>query len=172
MDRATPLRYVALRYFNVAGCYPAWGVGIKGEDSTFIIPNIMKTVTGDKKFLTIFGDDYDTPDGTCIRDYVFVVDLCLAHLMALKALDNGMESQVFNIGTGRGSSVRELISASEAITGKKINVKIGKRRDGDVAKIIASPKKAERMLKWKCKAGVEEILRTSWAWQKSLSKCQ
>lgn len=168
--RATAMRYIVLRYFNVVGCCPEWGVGIKGDSSTFLVPNIMKTAAGEKKYLTIFGKNYNTSDGTCIRDYVFVVDLCLAHLAALKALEKGMGSQTLNIGTGKGFSVRELVDVAEAVTKRKINIRIGKRRKGDAEKIVADPRKAEKILKWKCEVGIREILRTSWDWQEKLLK--
>ncbi|GBL18924.1 UDP-glucose 4-epimerase [Anaerolineaceae bacterium] len=124
LSRATELRYATLRYFNVAGCHLEWGIGTKTRDTSFLIPSVMQVACGEKQMVTVFGDDYDTPDGTCIRDYISVVDLCEAHLLAYKALDGNGQNQVFNIGTGHGLSVMEIIRHAEKVTGKSIRYEL------------------------------------------------
>lgn len=169
LSRATKLRYATLRYFNVAGCHPEWGIGTKTRDTTFLIPSIMQVACGEKQSLTVFGDDYDTPDGTCIRDYISVLDLCEAHLLAYKALDGGGQNQVFNIGTGHGLSVLEIIRHAEKVTGKGIRHEFAKRRPGDTGQIYANPEKAKQLLGWASHTSTTEILRSAWEWQKRLS---
>ncbi len=117
--------YISLRYFNVAGAHPSGGIGEWHNPETHLIPNILKVANGQKKKLIIFGDDYPTPDGTCIRDYIYIEDLCQAHLLALKALREGMRSDVFNLGDGSGYSIKEVVQAAEKVISKKVNVEIG-----------------------------------------------
>ena len=168
ISHATKLHYATLRYFNVAGCHPEWGVGIKVWDTTFLIPSIMQVACGERKALTVFGSDYDTRDGTCIRDYLSVLDLCEAHLLAYKALDGNVQNEVFNIGTGHGLSVLEIIRHAEMVTGKSIRYKFAERRPGDAAQIYANPEKAKQILGWASHTSTTEMLRSVWAWQKML----
>ena len=162
---AHDFRYVTLRYFNVAGSHPSADIGILVEKPTHLIPSIMAVLSGRKRFIEVFGDDYDTPDGTCIRDYIYVMDLCLAHLLALEYLKNEMPSDVFNLGSGRGFSVKEVINAAEKVVGQKINTKIARRRPGDITKIVADFTKAHKILGWKPQGTLEQIIRTSWAFE-------
>ena len=169
ISHATKLRYATLRYFNVAGCHPEWGIGIKARDTTFLIPSIMQVADGAKQSLTVFGNDYGTLDGTCIRDYISVLDLCEAHLLAYKALDGNGQNQVFNIGTGQGLSVMEIIRRAEMVTGKSIRYEFAERRPGDAAQIYANPEKAKQILGWVSHTSTTEMLQSAWAWQKMLS---
>ena len=167
--RATKLRYATLRYFNVAGCHEKWGIGIQTRDSTFLIPSLMQVACGVKQSLTIFGNDYDTPDGTCIRDYISVLDLCEAHLLAYKALDGDGQNQVFNIGTGHGLSVLDIIRHAKKVTGKNIPYEFAERRPGDAGQIFANSQKAGKLLGWASHTSLTEILHSAWEWQKRLS---
>ncbi len=153
------IEYVALRYFNAAGA-----VGSLGEDhrpETHLIPLVLMAAAGSLPALTINGDDYDTPDGTCIRDFVHVLDLSSAHILALGRTG----SSVYNVGTSKGHSVKEVIAAAEKVTGKKIPVKIGARRPGDPARLVADGGKIQRELKWKPKhSDLEKIVDGAWTW--------
>ena len=169
ISRATNLHYATLRYFNVVGCHANWGIGIKTRDTTFLIPSIMQVACGEKQSLTVFGNDYDTPDGTCIRDYISVLDLCEAHLLAYKALDGIGKNEVFNIGTGHGLSVLEIIRHAEKVTGERIRHEFAARRPGDAGQIYANPEKAKRLLGWASHTSTTEMLRSAWEWHKSLS---
>lgn len=168
--KAHDFRYITLRYFNVAGSHEALGIGIRYSEVTHLIPSILRVANKRKKRLVVFGDDYNTPDGSCIRDYIYVVDLCRAHLCALRGLDRGFKSDVFNLGCGNGFSVKEVIETARAITGKDIPVTIGKRRPGDPPKVVASSRKAGRILKWKPQATLEKIIQTSWDWERAEAK--
>lgn len=161
--------YITLRYFNAAGAHPSGDIGQKGHAITHLVPNVLKVVKGDKKELVIFGNDYPTKDGTCIRDYIHVMDLCNAHLLALRELTLGkVKNDVFNLGNGSGYSVKEIILETEKVTGLKVKTKIGPRRAGDPARIVASSKKAEKVLGWRTKYGMDDIIKTAWAWEKKL----
>ncbi len=164
--RATDLRFVALRYFNAAGAHESGALGERHNPETHLIPNILKTVTGERERLTIFGDDYPTPDGTCIRDYVHIDDLASAHILSLDALARGMKSEYFNLGSGRGTSVKRLVKAAERVTGRKIPFAVGPRRAGDPARLVASSQKAWRVLRWKPRHDIESILGSAWAWER------
>ena len=155
-------RQVIFRYFNVAGSHPSADIGIKMEEPTHLIPNIMKVLSGKKKNLAVFGEDYHTLDGTCIRDYIYVMDLCRAHLLALEFLERGMQSEVFNLGSGTGFSVKQVIAAAEKVVGKKIKIKSAGRRPGDVTRSVASFAKAQQMLGWKPAATLEQMIKTAW----------
>jgi len=160
--------YIALRYFNAAGAHPSGKIGQKGKLITHLIPNILKVAKGDKKELVIFGENYPTKDGSCIRDYIHVMDLCNAHLLALKVIQSGkVRNEVFNLGSGKGFTVKEMVKMAEKVTGKKVKVKIGPRRPGDPAKIVASSKKANRILGWKPEIGLNQIIDSAWQWQNS-----
>ena len=159
------LRYIALRYFNVAGSHPVDRIGIKYKTVTHLIPSILKVASGERDEFRIFGGDHPTPDGTCIRDFIYVMDLCDAHLLALRALERGAGSDVFNLGNGNGFSVRQVLKVAEEVTGKKIGVRVAPRRPGDPARIVASSDKAKRVLGWKPKADLRQIVRTAWDWE-------
>ena len=167
-SRAYGLRYVALRYFNAAG---ADGSGTIGEDhtpETHLIPLILQTALGQRDSIKIFGTDYPTPDGTCIRDYIHVTDLAQAHILAMDYLMNGGESNIFNLGNGVGFTVKEVIDTAREVTGHPIPAKTTPRRAGDPAQLIASSEKARRVLGWHPEhADLREIIETAWNWHKN-----
>ena len=166
VSRANGVRYVSLRYFNAAGALPDGSIGEDHATETHLIPLILQVPTGRRDHITVFGDDYPTPDGTCLRDYIHVVDLADAHVLALEYLRKGGASDIFNLGNGQGFSVKEMIAAAEKATGKKIVAEIGARRAGDPAQLIASSDKARRILGWQPHfIDVEEIIATAWKWQ-------
>jgi UDP-glucose 4-epimerase len=166
-DRAHGLRYVSLRYFNAAGADPDGGMGERHDPETHLIPNILKAALGQVPALNVFGTDFPTPDGTAVRDYIHVADLAAAHVLALRhLLDNG-GSEVVNLGTNRGYSVKEVIDAAEKITGRRVPREERPRREGDVPVLLASKEKAERLLGWKLRySDLETILRTAWNWHR------
>jgi len=165
VSRADGVRYVSLRYFNAAGALSDGSIGEDHKTETHLIPLILQVPNGKRAHITIYGDDYKTPDGTCLRDYIHVVDLADAHVLALEYLRKGGESDIFNLGNGQGFSVKEMIAAAEKATGKKIAAEIGARRAGDPAQLIASSDKARRILGWQpCFTDVEEIIATAWKW--------
>ena len=159
---------VLLRYFNPVGSHDS---GLIGDDPSGVpnnlVPYLTKVVNGDLEQLSVFGDDYNTPDGTCIRDYIHVVDLAIAHVKSLEYLDklNNNESDVFNLGTGSGSSVLDLINSFEKSTDKKVNYKIVGRRDGDIEAIYCNPKKANNILEWKTKYDLFDMMKSAWNYQ-------
>jgi len=155
---------VALRYFNVAGSAADGSLGEDHEPETHLIPAILQAAMGRRERLTIFGDDYPTPDGTCVRDYIHVEDLCAAHIVAMNSLRLG-ELQTYNLGIGRGYSVREVFDAAERVTGRKIPVEIGPRRPGDPAVLFADSQKIQRELGWKPRyTDIDQIVATAWNW--------
>lgn len=164
-DRAWGLKSVFLRYFNASGCSVDGLIGEDHEPETHLIPNILLTLTGEKEYIEVFGTDYDTPDGTCIRDYIHVDDLADAHLKAVDYLMKGGSTECFNLGTGLGLSVREILETAEKVTGKKIPVRYGPRREGDPPRLIANPAKAKEILGWEaqCK-DANKIVETAWKW--------
>ncbi len=162
------LRFVSLRYFNAAGAIENGSIGEDHKCETHLIPLILQVPLGKRDHITIFGEDYPTHDGTCLRDYIHVVDLADAHILALNYLRSGGDSEIFNLGNGRGFSVKEIISAAEKVTAQKIKTEIGARRAGDPAKLIASSDKAKKILHWKPRfSDVEEIIATAWNWHKN-----
>lgn len=161
--------YITLRYFNAAGAHPSGEIGELRNPETHLIPNILKVANGVKDELTISGDDYPTQDGTCIRDYIHVQDLCKAHLLALDALNNGVKNEIFNLGNGNGYSVREVVNMVEKITGREVKARVGPRRPGDPAKLVACAKKAKKVLGWSSNSNLEEVIKTAWKWEKSIS---
>ncbi len=164
-DRAFGIRFVALRYFNVAGAHPSGEIGEDHTPETHLIPLVLQVANGQREAITVFGDDYATPDGTCIRDYIHVTDLVDAHVLALDYLEADGASDVFNLGTETGFSVLEIIEAARSTTGHAIPVKTGERRAGDPAMLIASPDKAKRVLGWKPeRSTIETILTDAWNW--------
>ena len=165
VSRASGVRYVSLRYFNAAGALPDGSIGEDHKTETHLIPLILQVPTGRRDHITVYGDDYPTPDGTCLRDYIHVVDLADAHMRALDYLRRGGESDIFNLGSGSGFSVKEMIAAAEKATGRTIAVEIGARRAGDPAQLIASSEKARTVLGWQPQfTDVEEVIGTAWRW--------
>lgn len=164
-ELAHGIKYVALRYFNVAGARESAVIGEDHHPETHLIPIVLQVALGQRDHMTIFGDDYDTPDGTCIRDYVHVEDLINAHLLALGYLENDGESNIFNLGSSQGFSVKEIVEAARTVTGKEIPIEMGERRAGDPAKLIASPEKAKTMLGWEpTRTSTEKIIQDAWNW--------
>ncbi|WP_313991790.1 UDP-glucose 4-epimerase GalE [uncultured Selenomonas sp.] len=165
VSRAHGVRYVSLRYFNAAGALPDGSIGEDHRTETHLIPLILQVPTGRRDHITVFGDDYPTPDGTCLRDYIHVVDLADAHVRALAYLRRGGESDIFNLGNGQGFSVKEMIAAAEQATGRTIKVEIGARRAGDPAQLIASSEKARAVLGWQpVFTDVAQVIGTAWRW--------
>ena len=166
-DRAYGIRYAALRYFNAAGSNTDVDIGEDHAPETHLIPLVMQTALGKRDHLGIYGDDYPTPDGTCVRDYIHVRDLAEAHLLALEYLDKGGESGPFNLGVGDGFSVKEIIETARKVTGKPIPAVIEPRRAGDPSVLIASNAKAAKVLGWKPSRGLTDIIADAWAWHLS-----
>lgn len=165
---ASDLRYVALRYFNVAGAKADASIGEDHDPETHLVPIILQVALGQREHLAIFGDDYDTPDGTCIRDYVQVEDLIAAHILALEYLKKGGDSNVFNLGSSQGYSVKEMLEAAREVTGKEIPAVVAPRRAGDPSVLIAASDKAKDVLGWQPKYDdVKEIIGTAWRWHES-----
>ncbi|MDQ0428609.1 UDP-glucose 4-epimerase [Planomicrobium stackebrandtii] len=162
------LKFVSLRYFNVAGARETAEIGEDHRPESHLVPLILQTALGQREEITVFGDDYDTADGTCIRDYVHVEDLIRAHLLALEYLRNDGESNVFNLGSSQGFSVNEMISTARSVTGKEIPVKIGPRRAGDPSVLIASSDKAKQVLGWNpAFTSITKIIEDAWKWHSS-----
>ncbi|MFO0603443.1 MAG: UDP-glucose 4-epimerase GalE [Polyangiales bacterium] len=157
------LRYAALRYFNAAGAAPERGLGERHEPETHLIPAALDVALGRRARLEVFGDDYPTPDGTCVRDYVHVLDLADAHLAAVDHLARGGEGGAFNLGAGVGRSVAEVAEAVRRVTGRPVPVAYGPRRPGDPAVLVASPAKAERVLGWRARrSSLERVVGDAW----------
>jgi UDP-glucose 4-epimerase len=168
-----PFKSIILRYFNPIGAHPSAEIGeLPNGVPQNLVPFITQTAMGIRKELSVFGDDYNTPDGSCIRDYINVVDLAKAHVIAMnRMLENKSKDnlEIFNLGTGRGVSVLELINAFEKSTGVKVPYKIVERREGDIEKVWANPEHANKVLGWTAKETVEDTLVTAWNWQKKLN---
>jgi UDP-glucose 4-epimerase len=165
-DRAYDLRFTALRYFNAAGATEKHGE--HHDPETHLIPNVLNAAVGKLPFVSVFGSDYPTPDGTAIRDYIHVEDLCSAHILAMKHLRNGGTSQFLNLGTGRGHSVKEVIETARHVTGRPIEMRMGARRPGDPPRLIAQADKARSVLGWRPRFGdLETIVRSAWQWQEA-----
>ena len=166
-SRAYGLRYVSLRYFNAAGADHRAGIGEDHRPETHLIPLILDVALGRRKEIEIFGTDYKTRDGTCIRDYIHVSDLAEAHLLALNYLREGGDSDAFNLGTGKGYSVKEVVEATRRITGREIKVRIAPRREGDPPVLIADPSKAWEVLNWRQRyTEIGEIIESAWEWHR------
>lgn len=162
-DSAYGMKFVALRYFNAAGATET--AGEDHEPETHLIPLVLEAARGKREFVSIYGDDYATPDGTAIRDYIHISDLSQAHLLALDYLESQNESQFINLGNGDGYSVKEVIETAEEVTGKEIRTKIAARRAGDPSKLVANAAKAKRVLGWQPRfPELEQIIRSAWKW--------
>jgi UDP-glucose-4-epimerase GalE len=166
-DRAYGLRFASLRYFNAAGADESGEIGELHDPETHLIPLALRAVGGNGAELQIYGSDYPTPDGTCVRDYVHVNDLAEAHVRALQHLEAGKESLAMNLGTGRGYSVKEIVSAVERVTNKAVTKRVGPRRDGDPPTLVADPSYAQRVLGWKASRSLDDIVSTAWKWMQS-----
>ena len=164
-DRAYGLKSTFLRYFNAAGADASGALGEAHDPETHLIPLALDAALGLRPSLTVFGEDYPTPDGTCVRDYIHVTDLAEAHFLALKLMMERGRSDFFNLGTGRGYSVKEVLAETERVTGRKVRVEKGPRRAGDPPQLVADNRKASEILEWVPRhSGLENILRTAWAW--------
>jgi UDP-glucose 4-epimerase len=164
-DNAYGIKFTALRYFNAAGAHESGKIGEDHSPESHLIPLILQTALGQREKIMIFGDDYKTEDGTCIRDYIHVMDLASAHLLAVDRLRDGGESRIYNLGNGTGFSVKEVIEVARKVTGREIKAEIAPRRAGDPAVLIASSKKAVEELEWKPRFNsLETIIQTAWNW--------
>lgn len=163
--QACGLRYIALRYFNACGADPAGDIGEDHSPETHLLPIVLQTCLGQREAISVFGDDYDTKDGTCVRDYIHVNDLAAAHVLAVEALQRGADSSVYNLGVGNGFTVQEIIDAAEAVTGRTIRREMAPRRAGDPAVLIASSAKIRQELGWEPRyTEMRDIIATAWRW--------
>lgn len=166
--KAHDLRYVSLRYFNACGAHPEGIIGEAHNPETHLIPLILQVPNGQREYISIFGNDYDTEDGTCVRDYIHVNDLAQAHILAMKYLLEGGKSNIFNLGNGVGFSVKEVVETARKVTGHPIPAKEEERRAGDPSTLIASSKKAKEILGWNPQFDdLETIISTAWKWHQS-----
>ena len=166
-----PIKAILLRYFNPIGSHPTAIIGeLPNGVPMNLIPYVTQTAMGIREQLKVFGNDYNTPDGTCIRDYIYVVDLAKAHVKAMeRVLDTDSEAlEVFNIGTGHGCSTKEIVETFEKVTGVKLNWTFAPRREGDIEKVWADPEKANKVLGWKAETSLEDTLMSAWRWQQKL----
>lgn len=166
-DTAFGLKHVSLRYFNAAGAEPSGEIGESHNPETHLIPIILQTALGKREKVFVYGGNYDTEDGTCIRDYIHVIDLADAHIKALDYLEKSDKSDFFNLGTGKGNSVKEVISTCSQVTGKKINFEIVDRRAGDPAVLVADNQKAHEVLKWSPKYDLKNCIEHAWNWHRN-----
>ncbi|MDQ7747027.1 UDP-glucose 4-epimerase GalE [Hydrogenophaga pseudoflava] len=172
-DRAYGLRSVCLRYFNAAGADPEGQLGERHEPETHLIPLVLQAASGRRPHISVFGQDYDTPDGTCIRDYVHITDLCEAHWLALQSLLHGEGSQAYNLGNGHGFSVNQVIEAARRVTGRDIEVRYAPRRPGDPARLVADSTQAQRRLDWRPRyAALDTLVEHAWRWECRSHSCQ
>jgi UDP-glucose 4-epimerase len=166
-EEAHDFRYISLRYFNAAGADPGGELGEAHYPETHLIPRILEVALGSRPFIEIYGIDYDTPDGTCIRDYIHVIDLAQAHILALEALMNGTPGRVYNLGNQRGFSVREVVDSARMVTGHSIPVRESSRRQGDPPVLVASSERIKKELGWRPQYDdLKTILETAWGWMK------
>ncbi len=166
--RAYGLRSLSLRYFNAAGADEGGNIGEVHDPETHLIPSALKAIIGERGALELFGKDYPTADGTCIRDYVHVSDLAEAHVLAFKHLDAVNNSARYNLGTGQGESVQQVISTIEDVTGTRVPRRVGPRRVGDPPELVADPSLAQAALGWKATRSLDDIVRTAWLWEQKL----
>ncbi|MBE9561721.1 MAG: UDP-glucose 4-epimerase GalE [Proteobacteria bacterium] len=165
-DHAYGLKSVCLRYFNAAGADPECQLGERHDPETHLIPLVLQAASGQREFISVYGQDYDTPDGTCIRDYIHINDLCRAHLLALEQLLAGADSNAYNLGNGEGFSVKQVIEVAREVTGKTIPVKIAERRVGDPARLVADSKQAQSALNWQPEyTDLATIIAHAWQWE-------
>ncbi|MFH1971175.1 MAG: UDP-glucose 4-epimerase GalE, partial [Patescibacteria group bacterium] len=162
-EKAYRMKYISIRYFNAAGASLDGSIGEDHPEESHLIPLALKAAIGDEEF-TIFGNDYNTPDGTCVRDYIHILDLVENHTMALSYLFEGGKSNYFNAGVGRGYSNNEVVTAIEKVTGKKMNIKYGQRRKGDADSLYASNEKIKKVLGWEPKYDLKKIIETAYLW--------
>lgn len=168
VSRAGGLRYVSLRYFNACGADAGASIGEAHENETHLIPMAMQVANGQRGVIDIYGEDYPTPDGSCIRDYIHVTDLARAHILSLDYLRAGGVSEVFNLGSGRGFSVKEVLAAARRVTGHVIPERIAPRREGDPAVLVASGEKAGRVLGWTPETSdIETMVKSAWDWHRT-----
>ena len=168
-ERAYKLRSICLRYFNAAGADPDNELGECHQPETHLIPLVLQAASGRRAAITVYGEDYPTADGTCVRDYIHVQDLCDAHLLALRALADGRPSARYNLGNGNGYSIREVIAAAERVTARRIPVASGARRDGDPARLVADATRARHELGWQPQfSDLDSIIAHAWAWEQRL----
>ena len=168
VGKAHNIRYVSLRYFNACGAHVSGEIGEAHTPESHLIPLILQVPNGKREFISVYGNDYDTKDGTCVRDYIHVTDLAQAHILAVKYLQNGGQSDVFNLGNGIGFTVNEVIETARKVTEHPIPAKITPRRQGDPAQLIASSDKAKKILGWKPEhASLNEIISSAWNWHKN-----
>ncbi|HEX2944495.1 MAG TPA: UDP-glucose 4-epimerase GalE [Clostridia bacterium] len=166
-DNAYGVKYVSLRYFNAAGAHISGTIGEDHKPESHLIPIVLQAALGKRDAIRIFGDDYDTPDGSCIRDYIHVTDLAMAHILALKSLRNGGDSKIYNLGNGKGFSVKEVVNLARKVTGVNIKEIIDPRRAGDPAVLVASSDRIKEELKWKPRYDdLSTIIETAWKWHK------
>ena len=169
-DRAYGLKSVCLRYFNAAGADPEGQLGERHDPETHLIPLVLQAVSGRRSNIAVYGRDYDTPDGTCIRDYIHINDLCDAHALALNTLLNGADSQAYNLGNGNGFSVKEVIDTTGEVTGRPVNVVDAARRPGDSAQLVADSRLAREKLGWQPRyADLGTIVKHAWAWEQRVA---
>lgn len=168
VSKANGINYISLRYFNVAGALDDGSIGEDHHPETHLIPLILQVPLKKRESITVFGNDYATEDGTCIRDYIHVIDLANAHIKAVEHLESGKGSNIFNLGNGVGFSVKEMITATEEVTSEDIKVVLGERRAGDPAKLVASSEKARTLLGWTPEyTNIKDIIKTAWTWHKN-----
>lgn len=168
VGKAHGIKFVSLRYFNACGAYVSGKIGEEHNPETHLIPLILQVPNGQREAISVFGTDYPTKDGTCIRDYIHVTDLADAHILAVKYLMSGNESNIFNLGNGVGFTVKEVIEMAEKVTGQPIKIIETDRRAGNPAVLIASSKKAKAILGWEPKHNsLKEIIQTAWVWHKN-----
>ena len=169
-DRAYDFPFVALRYFNAAGASLDGKIGESHDPETHLIPLVLQVAKGEAAEITIYGGDYDTRDGTCVRDFIHVLDLASAHIAAYEWLKRGETSDSFNLGTGSGYTVKEVVDTAERVTGRKVTSRVAERRPGDPAELVADSSKAASLLGWTPSySGLETILETAWSWEKNRS---
>ena len=165
-DQAYGLKSICLRYFNAAGADPKTRIGERHDPETHLIPLVLQAASGRRESISVFGDDYDTDDGTCLRDYIHIVDLCDAHLLSTKLLLKENTSRKFNLGNGNGYTVKQIIELAKQITNKPIKVNQSERREGDPAKLVADATLAEKVINWLPKySSLEEIIEHAWKWE-------
>ena len=168
MDQAHGLKSMTFRYFNAAGAHPSGEIGEDHSPETHLIPLILKTALGQRDKISIFGEDYSTPDGSCIRDYIHVMDIASAHILGMEKLLAGAKSDVYNLGDGKGFSVKEVIAKTKTLTEKGFTVEITTRRAGDPAELVASSQKARQELGWTpVYSDLDNIIKTAWKWHQN-----